>query len=375
MERTALLIGFCLFLFGVSHADAQEVHLSRQHDFKLVEIVAGLESPWGLEFLPNGEMLVTERDEARLRLVRNGVLLPQAISGLPNNIQTGGQGGLLDVTVHPDFENNRLIYLSYSGYDENGAGTEVVSGRLNGDKLEDVQVIFKVEPKTPGRLHYGSRMVFASDGTLFIAVGDRYNYLEEAQNLQNHLGSVMRVNDDGSVPSDNPFFGKEGYKPEIYSYGHRNIQGLALRSSNKVMWMHEHGPLGGDEVNILDKPGANYGWPAITYGLDYSGEIISDKTHAEGMEQPVVHWSPSIAPSGMAFYDGSKFPEWKDDIFVGALAGSHIRRLELDGDRVIEQEALLQDYARIRDVVNGPDGYLYFIIDDSEGKILRLEPL
>lgn len=374
-SRMLLLAGLCLFLFGASHAKAQEVYLSDQHDFKLVEVVSGLEWPWGLDFLPNGDMLVTEKEEARLRLVKDAKLAPQFIGGLPNNIQSGGQGGLLDVVVHPDFETNQFIYLSYSGHDESGAGTEVIRGRLSGHTLEDVQVIFAVEPKTPGWLHYGSRLVFAADGTLFVTVGDRHSYREEAQNPQNHLGSVMRINDDGSVPPDNPFVGKEGHKPEIYSYGHRNVQGLALRPSNQVMWMHEHGPDGGDEVNILDKPGANYGWPAITYGIDYSGEIISEQTHAEGMEQPVVHWTPSIAPSGMAFYDGNEFPEWRDDIFLGALAGSHIRRLELDGDKVANQEVLLQDYSRIRDVVNGPDGYLYFIIDDPEGKILRLEPL
>lgn len=375
-SRMLLLAGLVvLFLFGASHANAQEVYRSDQHDFKLVEVVSGLEWPWGLDFLPNGDMLVTEKEEVRLRLVKDAKLAPQSIGGLPNNIQSGGQGGLLDVVVHPDFETNGFIYLSYSGHDESGAGTEVIRGRLSGHTLEDVQVIFAVEPKTPGWLHYGSRLVFAADGTLFVTVGDRHSYREEAQNPQNHLGSVMRINDDGSVPPDNPFVGKEGHKPEIYSYGHRNVQGLALRPSNQVMWMHEHGPDGGDEVNILDKPGANYGWPAITYGIDYSGEIISEQTHAEGMEQPVVHWTPSIAPSGMAFYDGNEFPEWRDDIFLGALAGSHIRRLELDGDKVTNQEVLLEDYSRIRDVVNGPDGYLYFIIDDPEGKILRLEPL
>ena len=373
--KRAVIAGLGLFLLYSSPAGSQEIHQSDQHAFRLVEVTSGLDYPWGLDFLPDGTMLVTEKTEAQLRLIKaNGQLDPRPIAGLPKNIRTGGQGGLLDVTVHPDFSRNQWIYLSYSGSGRGGAGTEVVRARLTENRLQDVKVIFAVDPKTGGRAHYGSRLVFADDGTLFITIGDRYNYRDEAQNPENHLGSVIRLKDDGSIPADNPFVNKAGHKPEIYSYGHRNPQGLALRS-DKVMWMHEHGPRGGDEVNILNKPGANYGWPAITYGINYIGTIISDKTHMEGMEQPVIHWTPSIAPSGMAFYSGDRFPNWKDDIFVGALAGAHLRRLELDGDQVVAQEVLLEDYARIRDVVNGPDGYLYFIIDDDNGKILRLEPI
>lgn len=373
MFQIKLLFITCLF-FATATAQATDIYTSEKHSFRLTEIVSDLEYPWGFTFLPNGNILVTERDEGRLRIIRKGNLDPKPITGLPTNILFGGQGGLLDIEIHPNFENNQLIYISYAALGEGGGGTEVARAKLNGHALENLEVIFTVEPKTLGKLHYGSRLVFAADDTLFITTGDRYMYMQEAQNPANHLGTVIRINDDGSIPKDNPFIGKENHKPEIYSYGHRNAQGLALRPKDQVMWMHEHGPKGGDEINILDKPGANYGWPAITYGIDYSGAIISNKTKADGMEQPVIHWTPSIAPSGMAFYNGDKFPKWNDNIFVGALAGSLLARLELEGNEITYQEILLKGFGRIRDVVNGPDGYIYFIMDTLDGKIFRLEP-
>lgn len=364
-----LLVGLvCLF----NQALAQQVHQSKHYDLTLIEVASGLERPWGLAFLTNGDMLVTER-VGQLRIIRQGVLDPQPISGLPENIYPAGQGGLLDVALHPEFEVNQLVYISYAGLGESGAGTEVARGRFNGNSLENVETIFVAQPKTKGKLHYGSRLVFAADGTLFITTGDRYSFLHEAQNPQNHIGSIVRINDDGSIPKDNPFFEHDDYQAAIYSYGHRNVQGITMRLSDKTIWSHEHGPRGGDEVNKL-KAGANYGWPAITYGIDYSGAIISDKTHAPGMQQPIVYWDPSIAPCGMSFYQGDKFPNWKGDLFVGALVKKHLRRLSLQGDKVIEQEVLLDGLARIRDVRTSPDGDIYILTDDTNGKVLRLEP-
>ncbi len=355
-------------------AAAAEVKDSEQHSFRVVTVASGLAHPWGMTFLPGGELLVTERD-GRLRVVRDGKLDPQPVSGLPR-MMVGGQGGLLDVALDPDYQDNGLIYFAYAGGRPGSVGTEVARGQLDLDEmtLHDVETIFKVDPKTPGGAHYGGRLQFHPDGTLFVTLGDRYSYLDQAQSVENHLGTIVRINPDGSVPDDNPFVGRDDAKPEIYTYGNRNVQGIALRPGTTTIWAHEHGPRGGDELNIL-KPGANYGWPAITYGIDYSGAIISEKTEAPGMEQPVVYWDPSIAPSGMTFYDGDAFPEWRGDIFLGALAHRHLRRLEMDGDEVVGQEELLADLnARIRDVVQGPDGMLYVLTDAANGRILRLEP-
>ena len=347
---------------------------SAGHRFRIVEVAVGLKNPWSVAFLPDGAMLVTERD-GRLRVVRGGKLQKEPVAGTPK-VLARGQGGLLDVAVHPEFGSNGLIYLSYSAAGTGGANTAVMRAKLTGDRLENPQVIFEARPKTGGENHYGSRLLFAADGTLFVTLGDRFTYRDEAQNTANHLGKVVRINDDGSVPKDNPFVGTSGAMPEIYSYGHRNSQGIALRPGTSEIWQHEHGPRGGDEVNLL-KPGANYGWPKITYGVDYSGAIISDKKALPGMEQPVVYWVPSIAPSGMAFYQGDKFPKWKGDLFVGALAKTHLRRLRLDGAKVVEQEELLAGLdERIRDVRAGPDGFLYVVTDDSSnGRVLRLEPV
>jgi glucose/arabinose dehydrogenase len=353
-------------------AIAQDVVQSEDHRFAVVTVADGLSHPWGLAFLPGGDLLVTERP-GRLRLVRDGRLVERPIEGVPQ-VNSLRQGGLLDVALHPDFATNALVYLSYAGDGEGGANTEVARGRLAGDRIEDLEVIFRARPKTSGSLHYGSRLLFASDGTLFITLGERYSGMDQAQDPSNHLGTVVRLNDDGTIPADNPFADADGGAPEVYTYGHRNVQGIAMRPSDGAVWIHEHGPKGGDEINILG-PGANYGWPAITYGVDYSGDIISDKTHAPGMEQPVLHWTPSIAPCGMAFYDAEAFPAWRGDLFVGALKFTHLRRLVLDGDTVVHQEEMLRDRARrIRDVRVGPDGLVYLLTDHGDGEILRLEP-
>jgi glucose/arabinose dehydrogenase len=341
--------------------------------FRVVDVATGLANPWSLAFLPGGDMLVTERP-GRLRRIRAGALEKAPIAGVPK-VAARGQGGLLDVAVHPDFASNGLVYLSYSADGPGGAGTEVMRAKLSGDRLEEGKVIFRVNPKTRGDAHYGSRFLFAPDGNLFVAFGDRYTYRDRAQNVSDHLGTIVRIKDDGAVPDDNPFRGREGALPEIFSYGHRNTQGLALRPGTSQIWQHEHGPRGGDEVNIL-KAGANYGWPKVTFGIDYDGSVISRHTAMAGMEPPVLHWTPSIAPSGMAFYDGDKFPAWKGDLFVGALALTHLRRVRLEGDKVAEQEVLLPSLdERIRDVRSGPDGFLYLVTDDPRsGRVLRLEP-
>lgn len=369
---TAALTSLALASGLAGPAAAQDgLQTSEQHSFRVATLADGLDHPWGMAFLPEGGLLITER-AGRLNIFQDGEM--KQVTGLPENIAVRGQGGLLDVVLHPDFAENRWIYLSYAGEAGGEAGTEVARARLDGTALSDVLVIFSAHPKTPGSAHYGGRLLFDRAGELYIALGDRRNYMQEAQKLTSHLGGVIRVNDDGSVPEDNPFAGRDEALEETFSYGHRNVQGMALHPETGAVWTHEHGPRGGDEVNIL-QAGANYGWPAITYGIDYSGAIISEKTAAPGMEQPVVYWVPSIAPSGMAFYQGDLFPEWQGDIFVGALAGRHLRRLELDGDTVTGQEELLGDLgARIRDVETGPDGYLYLLTDATDGRLIRLEP-
>lgn len=341
-----------------------------------VETVADeLVHPWSLAFLPTGDYLVTERRGKLLRVDAETGHKTE-IRGVPS-VYAKGQGGLLDIVLEPGFSDGGRVYFSYAATNEEDKGnTEVARATLNltQNSLSDLQVIFKAKPKVTGANHWGSRLLFAPDGTLYVTLGERYDYKEQAQDPSNHLGAIVRLNPDGSVPANNPLRGEAGALPEIYSYGHRNPQGIALHPDTQNIWIHEHGPQGGDEINIL-KPGANYGWPAVTFGISYWGTEISDKTSAPGMEDPILHWTPSIAPSGMAFYTGDRFPNWKGDLFVGALAGQHLRRLELDGQSVTEEEKLLEGRgSRIRDVRNGPDGYLYLLTDEPDGKILRLTP-
>ncbi|MBI2297182.1 MAG: PQQ-dependent sugar dehydrogenase, partial [Betaproteobacteria bacterium] len=328
--------------------------------------------PWGLAFLPDGRMLVTERP-GRLRIVKDGRLDPQPVAGLPQ-ATAYGQGGLMDVALHPRFSENGLVYLSYAARGEGGVGTEVARGKLAINRLENVQVIFRQQPKSGGGRHFGSRLVFDRHGFLYITLGDRGEQ-DRAQKPDDHAGSVIRLHDDGRAPKDNPFVGKPGWKPEKYTLGNRNIQGAALHPQTGALWTHEHGPQGGDEVNVI-RAGVNYGWPVITYGVNYgTGTKIGEGTHKAGMAQPVHYWVPSIAPSGMAFYTGERFPRWRGDLFVGALRDELLVRLKLDGEKVVREERMLQGVlGRIRDVRNGPDGYLYLLTDASNGVLARLEP-
>ena len=345
-----------------------------------VETVAsGLENPWGLAFLPDGRMLVTERP-GRLRIVSRSGTVSAPVANVPP-VFANGQGGLLDIALAPDFADSRMIYFSYAEPREGAAGTSVARGKLMEEAgnawLDGVQVIFRQQPASGGSNHFGSRLVFARDGSLFITLGDRYSLREKAQDLSTHIGKIVRIWPDGTVPDDNPFAKANGPRPEIWSYGHRNVQGAALDPVTGRLWTVEHGARGGDELNHPEA-GRNYGWPVITYGRDYTGLAIGEGTAKPGMEQPVKYWDPSISPSGLTFYTGDLFPAWKGDLFVGALSGSRLVRLRLDGDkqRVTEEEDLLEDLGeRIRDVVQGPDGALWLLTDDpGAGRVLRVAP-
>jgi aldose sugar dehydrogenase len=338
-----------------------------------VETVAsGLEHPWALAFLPDGRILVTER-LGRLRMVAPSGRVSEPLGGVPR-VHASGQGGLLDVAVDPKFTENRLIYLSFAEAGEGGAGTAVARGRLGEEQLEDVQVIYRQQPKVQGDAHFGSRLVFAKDGTLFITQGDRQAYREQAQDLGSGVGKLVRINTDGSIPKDNPFVGRSGARPEIYSYGHRNMQAAALHPETGQLWTVEHGARGGDELNHPEK-GKNYGWPVITYGRDYSGAKIGEGTAKEGMEQPVYYWDPIIAPSGAVWYTGDRYPGWKGSLFVGSMGPRALVRLTVENGRVTKEERYLAELGeRIRDVQQGPDGLLYVVTDENEGRLLRVVP-
>ncbi len=338
-------------------------------------VASGLVHPWSLAFLPDGRMLVTERP-GRMRVVSsNGVLSPP-LKGVPE-VWASGQGGLLDVILDASYAQNRTIYFCFAERASGGGRTAVARAKLNdaGGRLDDLRIIFRQDGPPSSGNHYGCRIVQASDGNLFVSLGEHFTFRDEAQNLSNHLGKLIRITPDGSVPSDNPFVARDGARPEIWSYGIRNPQSLAINPASGVLWEIEHGPRGGDEVNIIGK-GRNYGWPVIGYGIDYSGARIHESTAKDGMEQPVKYWVPSIAPSGMAFYTGKLFPKWNGSLFTGALAGKMLVRLSLDGDKVTGEERLLQNLGeQIRDVRQGPDGALWLLTDNSAGRILRITPL
>jgi glucose/arabinose dehydrogenase len=341
--------------------------------YKVIEIAKNLDHPWSMAFLPDGSVLVTERT-GRLRLIKADVLQPQAISGVPA-VHTGSQAGLFDIVLHPNFAQNSLVYLTYAAGTKGANGTQVARARFDGSTLRDLQVIFKSMPLKDTDNHYGGRMAFLPDGTFALTIGEGFEYREKAQDLSSDLGKVVRLNDDGTVPQNNPFIGQSGVRPEIYTWGHRNEQGLVFDAQSGRLWETEHGPRGGDELNLIVAH-KNYGWPVITYGMDYSGAYVSPYTQRAGLEQPLIYWTPSIAPSGLAIYRGDKFPAWNGDLFVGALAFKHLRRVHLDAQgNVISQEQLLNDkHWRIRDVRVSPDGYLYVSTDEADGRVLRLEP-
>jgi glucose/arabinose dehydrogenase len=372
---------FLLPLLAVAQPD---VFNSALHSFRVVTVVDGLVNPWSIAWLPNGDMLVTERP-GRLRIVRDGRLLPEPVAGVPA-VRVVGQGGLQDVVVHPDFTTNGLIYLSFAKPSGDGSEgtTAIVRGRFENDRLTNVEEIFEARPWSGSPGHYGARMVFDGEGHLFVSSGDRMApstgdlTKHPAQDPSNHHGAILRLNDDGSVPADNPFVGRAGFAPEIWSYGHRNPQGLALDRETGVLWETEHGPQGGDELNDI-RPGLNYGWPVITYGANYRVGTPIGRKEQEGLEQPAAFWVPSIAASGLAVYHGDRFPMWKGNAFAGGLSAQHQRlsRIMFDGTTVTGREPLLQGEMRIRDVREGPDGYIYIATDNALGNptpIIRLEP-
>ena len=331
----------------------------------------GLEHPWALAFLPDGRLLVTERP-GRLRIVDRNGKLSQPLAGVPR-VLAQGQGGLLDVALDPDFARNKTIYLSYSEPGDNrNAGTAVARATFGDAALTDVRVIYRQQPKVAGSGHFGSRIIFRRDGTMFITQGDRMRYREQAQDLQSLLGKIVRINKDGTIPRDNPFVGRNDARPEIWSYGHRNIQAAALHPETGELWTIEHGARGGDELNRPERS-RNYGWPVITYGVDYSGAKIGQGTARSGMEQPVYYWDPVIAPSGALFYTGNAVPAWKGSLFVGSLQPGALVRLTLRDGRVTGEERFLGDLnERIRDVAQGPDGAIYVVTDSPNGKVLRI---
>ncbi len=364
-----------LFVLGSAVPGAALTFRTEAGNITVETVAGGLARPWALAFLPDGRMLVTERP-GRMRIVtRDGKLSPP-LGGLPR-VFASGQGGMLDVALDRGFARNGTIYFCFAEPAESGGRTAMARARLaedGGARLEDVKVIFRQQGPLSSGNHFGCRIVQMPDNNLFLTMGDHYGPRDEAQNLANHLGKIVRVAPDGSVPKDNPFVGKAGALPEIWSYGHRNAQGAAINPASGKYWMHEHGPRGGDEVNI-PQAGKNYGWPVIGYGVDYSGAIIHEGTHKAGMEQPVKYWVPSIAPCGMAFYTGDMFPAWKGNLFIGSLARATLVRLELDGEKVTKEERLLDDLnEHIRDVRQGPDGALYLLTDNSAGRILRVTP-
>jgi aldose sugar dehydrogenase len=354
-------------------ACALGVAQERQLPYRVEALATSLEHPWSVAFLPDGRLLVTER-VGRLRVIEGGTLRPEPVAGLPE-IFVSGQGGLFDVLPAPDFDSSALLYLSFAHGDKDANHTRVVRARLQGNQLLEVTPIFTSQPAKSGDAHFGGRMLWLPDGTLMMGLGDGFYFREDAQRLNTHLAKIIRIHADGSVPQDNPFVKQTDVRPEIYSYGHRHVQALVHDSASGRLYAHEHGPRGGDEINVI-QPGRNYGWPLITYGRDYSRALISPFTEREGMEQPLLYWTPSIAPGGMALYDGNRFPKWQGSLFVAALAEKSVRRVPLGPDGQPQpQEVLFKEVGqRMRDVRVGPDGALYLLTDEKQGQLLRVLP-
>jgi glucose/arabinose dehydrogenase len=382
MVRLAVVVFLIVALPAASQTAGERVFRSALHDYRVTAVVPELVQPWSIAFLPAGDILITERP-GRLRIVRDGKLVPQPVDGVPAVFHSS-QGGLLEVMPHPSFASNRLLYLSYSkpGASEAQATTVLARGRFENDRLTNVEELFTAVAQ--GRNHFSGKIAFDEQGYLFMSAGDRQappaGNLEAhpAQDLSNHQGKIMRLHDDGRVPVDNPFVSRAGARPEIWSYGHRNVQGLVVHPETGDLWANEHGPQGGDELNRIE-PGKNYGWPVIGYGVNYnSGLAIHEGTHRAGMEQPVQVWVPSIGISAAMVYTGDKFSQWRGSLFVGGMARPKLVRLTLNGARVVAEEALLQGVGRVRDVRQGPDGFIYIVTDDRQGSptpVLRLEPV
>jgi glucose/arabinose dehydrogenase len=371
MQRRCFVLAATSALAAPAVVRAQETLKSAKAAYRLVTLSHDLVQPWSIAFLPDGRMLITERP-GRLRVFANGRLEPRALSGVPA-VRTGGQAGLLDVCLHPNFAQNRALYLSYISGDSSGTATTVARAELGDGGLGSVKVIFEALPKGQGSLNLGSRIVFDRTGLMYVSVGDRFQ-MQRAQDLGDFAGKIVRLKDDGSVPPDNPFVGRPGARPEIFTWGSRNPQGLALHPETGKIWEVEHGPKGGDELNIL-KAGANYGWPVVTYGVNYDGSKITDNRSLPGMEDALRTWVPSISPCGLAFYTADKFPGWKGSLFTGALSNYALFRIELDGERYRSEERLLVDrLPYIRDVRQGPDGLIYLVTQSDDGGLFRLEP-
>jgi glucose/arabinose dehydrogenase len=377
VQEIVMLAAPVLIVIGLavaaSRPSAAQTIRASVGDIAVQTLARGLDRPWGFAFLPAGRILATERP-GRMRIIDRDGKISSALAGVPR-VFASGQGGLLDVALDRAYPRNHVIYFCYAERANGGGRTTLSRARLVDEgtpRLDDVKPIFRQEGPLSSGNHFGCRIAQASDDNLFLAMGDHFGPREEAQNLGNHIGKIVRIRSDGTVPADNPFVGRPGVKPEIWSYGHRNVQGLALHPSTGRLWEHEHGPRGGDEVNVIEK-GRNYGWPVIGFGIDYSGAKIHQATQKAGMEQPAWHWVPSIAPSGMTFYSGELLPGWRGNLFVGALAGQILVRLELDGEKVLREERL-QLRERIRDVRQGPDGALWLASDSTDGRILRLAP-
>jgi len=342
---------------------------SEKLNYKIDTIAIGLDNPWGLTFLPNNDLLVTERD-GEIRIIREGKLLDQKISGVPE-VFAKGQGGLFEIQLHPNYESNGWLYLSYAAPGKGGGNTAIMRAKLGGFNLINKEVIFQAEPFVNGGNHFGGRMEFDRDGFLYFSVGERGNKAN-AQNLKNHAGKVHRIKDDGTVPAENPFVHDSQAKHEIFTYGNRNPQGMAIHPQTGEIWTHEHGPMGGDEINVI-RPGLNFGWPEATFGKNYDGSTITEFTSKEGMADPLHYWVPSIAPCGMSFVTSDVYKGWKGNLLVGSLKFSYVARLELDGEKVTHEEKLIENIGRVRAITQGPDGYIY-ISTESPGMVVRIVP-
>lgn len=367
-----------IYLFTACSTDPQEQSIKKNNNTEYVQttVVSNLDMPWAVALLPDGRMLVTERT-GKLRIVKDGKVDPQEVSGVPKVLYRG-QGGLLDVVLHPDYEKNGWVYLSYSSPkaegeqgDDGGANTALMRAKLNGNALVEIEHLYKAFPNVRSTPHFGGKIAFDGKGYLFMSLGER-GKMQDAQSLEKAQGKVIRLHDDGKIPTDNPFVNTPGALKEIWSYGHRNPQGLIVHPTTGVIWEHEHGPQGGDELNIVER-GKNYGWPLITYGINYNGDIISEDTAKDGLEQPVIHWTPSIAPSGMALVSSDKFKDWKGDILVGSLKFNYLKHLKMDGNKVLSQNTVFEKIGRVRDIKQGPDGYIYVVVEDS-GSIIKIAP-